>query len=183
MDSPRPRHTGAFPRECLVMAKPAGPRCNLRCSYCYYVAKSELLEEGARPMGRDLLERFIAQRFAASAGPVTHFEWHGGEPTVLGLDYFEAIVSLQRKHLPCGRRVNNGLQTNGLLIDVAWAEFLARERFSVGLSLDGPAELHDRFRRTTDRKPTQARVVKSFRLLKERGVFRSGSRIVEVASP
>ena len=86
--------------ECLVMAKPAGPRCNLRCSYCYYVGRTDLLEGGAEPMSRELLERFIAERFAASPGPVTHFEWHGGEPTLLGVEYFETIVALQRRHLP-----------------------------------------------------------------------------------
>ena len=152
--------------ECLVMAKPAGPRCNLRCSYCYYVGRTDLLEGGAEPMSRELLERFIAERFAASPGPVTHFEWHGGEPTLLGVEYFETIVALQRRHLPAARQVSNGLQTNGLLLDAGWAEFLARERFSVGLSLDGPPELHDRFRAAAGGAPTQARVVEAFRLLK-----------------
>jgi uncharacterized protein len=191
------------PRECLVMAKPAGPECNLRCSYCYYVGKKELLdgasrateaggassggaaatgasatptgaawaEAGARPMDLELLERYIAQRFAASSGPVTHFEWHGGESTLLGLKYFETIVRLQKKHRPFGRKVSNGLQTNGTLIDAAWADFLASEGFSVGLSLDGPAEMHDRYRRRVDGSPTQARVLEAFALLKERRVF------------
>ncbi|HUW40082.1 MAG TPA: radical SAM protein, partial [Rectinemataceae bacterium] len=185
------------PRECLVMAKPAGPLCNLRCSYCYYVGKTELLggdssggassggtageaEAGAAargagaeagPMDLGLLERYIAQRFAASGGPVTHFEWHGGESTLLGLEYFETIVRLQKRHRPSGRRVSNGLQTNGMLIDAAWADFLAREGFSVGLSLDGPAEMHDRYRRRVDGSPTQARVLEAFALLKERRVF------------
>jgi len=157
--------------ECLVMAKPAGPRCNLRCSYCYYVGRTELLEGGAEPMSRELLEHFIAERFAASPGPVTHFEWHGGEPTLLGVEYFETIVALQRRHLPAARQVSNGLQTNGLLLNAAWAEFLARERFSVGLSLDGPPELHDRFRAAAGGAPTQARVVEAFRLLKSRRVL------------
>jgi uncharacterized protein len=158
-------------RECLVMAKPAGARCNLRCSYCYYVGDGDPHDERNRPMSRDLLERFIVQRFAASSGPVTHFEWHGGEPTVLGLAFFATAVALQRKHLPPGRRVSNGLQTNGLLLDDEWAQFLARERFSVGLSLDGPADLHDRYRVTAVGAPTQVRVVQAFRRLKQRGVF------------
>jgi uncharacterized protein len=153
------------------MAKPAGPRCNLRCTYCYYVGKAELLGSGDQGMSRELLERFIVERYAASPGPVTHFEWHGGEPTLLGIGTFERIVALQRQHLPPGRRVSNGLQTNGLLLDSAWADFLARERFSVGLSLDGPAALHDRFRVAADGAPTQARVVEAFRLLKAHGVF------------
>ncbi len=151
------------------MAKPAGPRCNLRCLYCYYVGKTEFL--GGGPMDAALLERYIAQRLAASPGPVTHFEWHGGESTLLGMEYFETIVRLQKKHCRPGRKVSNGLQTNGILIDAAWADFLARQGFSVGLSLDGPAEMHDRYRRGIDGEPTHARVLESFGLLKERSVF------------
>jgi len=117
-------------------------------------------------MSRELLERFIASASRPPPGPVTHFEWHGGEPTLLGVEYFETIVALQRRHLPAARQVSNGLQTNGLLLDAGWAEFLARERFSVGLSLDGPPELHDRFRAAAGGAPTQARVVEAFRLLK-----------------
>lgn len=154
------------------MAKPAGPLCNLRCDYCYYVGKTELLGgEREGPMEPELLERYIAGRFAASIGPVTHFEWHGGEATLLGLDYFKLIVRLQRKHLPPGRRVSNGLQTNGLLLDEAWAAFLAAEGFSVGLSLDGPADLHDRHRRTAGGEPTQGLVLDAYRALSAQGVF------------
>lgn len=154
------------------MAKPAGPRCNMRCSYCYYVDKSEQLAGGAGgAMPEVLLERFIADRFAASPGPVTHFEWHGGEPTLLGLRYFERIVELQKRLRPAGRRVSNGIQTNGILIDDSWASFFAREGFSVGLSLDGPAEMHDQNRRFTDGRPTHAKVLESYALLKQHEVF------------
>ncbi|HTX73828.1 MAG TPA: anaerobic sulfatase maturase [Rectinemataceae bacterium] len=159
-------------RECLVMAKPAGPRCNLRCTYCYYVGKTELLPaDGGLPMDEELLERYIAGRFAASPGPTTHFEWHGGEPTLLGLDYFETIVRLQRRHLPQGRTVGNGLQTNGTLIDARWARFLAREGFSVGLSMDGPADLHDRYRVGPGGEPSHERAERAFRLLRDQAVF------------
>jgi uncharacterized protein len=143
----------------------------MRCEYCYYLDKELFFPGGLRRMPEDLLERYIFQRFDASFGPNTHFEWHGGEPTLLGLEYFRTIVRLQRKYQPDGRTFSNGLQTNGLLIDDAWAEFLAKERFSVGLSLDGPAEFHDGFRKTKDGRPTQSRVVHAFRLLKERRVF------------
>lgn len=157
--------------ECLVMAKPIGPRCNMRCVYCYYLDKEQLFPEGLRPMPEDLLERYIAERFEASPGPNTHFEWHGGEPTLLGLEYFRTIVRLQRQYKPDERTFSNGLQTNGLLIDEAWADFLAKERFSVGLSLDGPPEFHDVFRKTGGGLPTQSRIVHTFGLLKERRVF------------
>lgn len=118
-----------------------------------------------------LLRRFITQRFAASPGPVTHFEWHGGEPTLLGRDYFQRVVFLQKSSNPDGRQVTNGLQTNGLLLDENWAAFLKQERFSVGLSLDGPDDLHDMFRKTADGGPTHSRVVEAFELLAGHGVF------------
>jgi uncharacterized protein len=171
MDSPQARSTQAANRECLVMAKPAGPRCNMACAYCYYLGKEAVLPKGPGRLPVDMLETYIQQRLQASSGPVVHFEWHGGEPTLLGLDYFRSIVRMQREHLPPGRKVSNGLQTNGSLLDGAWSSFLAREGFSVGLSLDGPAPLHDAFRRSTDGGPTHARVERAYTLLKERGVF------------
>jgi uncharacterized protein len=158
-------------RECLVMAKPAGPRCNMRCVYCYYIGKEAVLPRGPGRLPIDQLERYIEQRIASSLAPTVHFEWHGGEPTLLGLDYFRSIVRMQRAHLPPGRSVTNGLQTNGYVLDGAWAGFLAREGFSVGLSLDGPADLHDAFRRSAQGGPTHARVERAYGLLRERGVF------------
>lgn len=158
------------------MAKPGGSRCNMACGYCYYLGRGA---SGPAPgpalpppvLPDHLLESFIAQRIAASPGPVTHFEWHGGEPTLLGLDWFRRMVRVQKRHCPPGRRITNGLQTNGLLIDEAWARFLAREGFSVGLSLDGNAEMHDLYRKRPDGAPTQARVLRSFEILAKEGVF------------
>jgi uncharacterized protein len=158
-------------QECLVMAKPGGPRCNLRCAYCYYLDKEKIFLPGPHRMPEELLEKFIIQRFEASPGPNTHFEWHGGEPTLLGLEYFRTIAQLQRKHVPPGQTVSNGLQTNGLLIDDEWAAFLASEGFSVGLSLDGPIDLHDCFRKTAGGVPTHTGVVGAFHLLKKHRVF------------
>ncbi|MFI5369125.1 MAG: anaerobic sulfatase maturase, partial [Spirochaetia bacterium] len=169
MDSTQPRQERS--RECLVMAKPAGPRCNMRCAYCYYIGKDAVLGRGPGRLPTDLLERFIDQRLQSSREAVVHFEWHGGEPTLLGLDYFRTIVRMQRAHLPPGRTVSNGLQTNGYLLNGAWASFLAAEGFSVGLSLDGPADQHDAFRRSADGGPTHARVERAYALLKERDVF------------
>ncbi len=157
--------------ECLVMAKPGGPRCNMRCSYCYYIDKEKDFPKGTMQMPENLLETFIEQRLEASPGPNTHFEWHGGEPTLLGLDYFKMITRLQHKYKPEGRTISNGLQTNGLLLDEEWAEFLAKEGFSVGLSLDGPDEFHDRFRKTSSRVNTHIQVEKAFHLLKKYHVF------------
>jgi uncharacterized protein len=143
----------------------------MACGYCYYLGKEAVLPKGPGRLPLDLLERYIEQRLQASSGTVIHFEWHGGEPTLLGLDYFRSVVRMQRAHLPPGRRVSNGLQTNGFLLDGAWASFLAGEGFSVGLSLDGPAELHDVFRKSADGRPTHARVEQAYALLRKGGVF------------
>jgi uncharacterized protein len=178
----------------LVMAKPAGPRCDLRCSYCYYVGNETALRGGAtgraeaaaKPPGRmseELLERYISQRFEAALraqapGPAAggsgrlavHFEWHGGEPTLLGLDYFKRIARIERRLAPPGLSFTNGLQTNGLSLNGAWADFLAGEGWSAGLSLDGPAEVHDGCRRTADGAPTHARVLGAYEILARRRV-------------
>lgn len=153
------------------MAKPAGPRCNFRCAYCYYLGKAANLPKAPGRMDRGLLELYIAQRLESSPGPVTHFEWHGGEPTLLGLEYFRTIVEIQKRLRPEGRRISNAIQTNGSLIDRGWAGFLARESFSVGLSLDGPARFHNAYRKTSAGGASHHMVMRAWRLLRERGVF------------
>ncbi len=158
-------------REFQVFVKPTGALCNLDCRYCYYLKKSALYPDGEPPrMPDDLLEEYIVQHIAACPTSTILFAWHGGEPTLLGLDYFRRIVALQRKHLPPGRRILNGIQTNGTLLDEAWCRFLAAEGFFVGLSLDGPRELHDRYRVTKGRQPTHQRVMQSWRLLQSHRV-------------
>jgi len=153
------------------MAKPGGPGCNLACAYCYYLPKAGMFSPQAPgPMSEELLGSFIRQRLELSPGPVTHFEWHGGEPTLLGLDYFRRIVALQRTHCPPGRTISNGLQTNGTLLDDAWGRFLRREGFSVGLSLDGPAACHDAHRQSSAGKTTHRLVIRTLQLLQRHGV-------------
>ena len=168
--------------ECLVMAKPIGPRCNMRCGYCYYLSKEGLVPRHPGRMPQEILERYIAQRLEASPGPITHFEWHGGEPTLLGLEYFRQIVRIQNKLRPPGRTITNGLQTNGILLNEAWADFLSQEAFSVGLSLDGPAGLHDAYRRTTEGGPTHHRVTRAFGILKRKSVFTNVLCVVHKAN-
>ena len=156
------------PREFQVFAKPAGALCNLDCHYCYYLAKQDLYPDRPSPRMPDrLLEEYIVQHLDASSGSqAANFSWHGGEPTVLGLDYFRRIVALQRKHQRPGLPVTNGVQTNGCLLDEDWCRFLAAEGFSVGLSLDGPEDLHDGYRVTKGGKPTHKLAVRAFRLLR-----------------
>ena len=121
-------------------------------------------------MPEDTLEEYIVQHIDASPEPVIRFSWHGGEPTVLGLDYFRKIVALQHKHQPPNRRIVNGIQTNGTLLDEAWCRFFAKEGFAVGLSLDGPEEMHDRYRVTKDQKPTHKQTMQGYKLLQKYNV-------------
>jgi len=151
------------PQRFQVFVKPVGPVCNLACRYCYYVGKTGLCADGARPRMTDgLLEEYITQHIKASRSQEIRFSWHGGEPTLLGLEGFRTVVELQRKHLPPGRRIVNGLQTNGTFLDDDWCRFLSAERFAVGLSLDGPAELHDALRVTRSGNPTHQQVSQAF---------------------
>lgn len=153
-----------------MMAKPAGAACNLRCSYCYYTEKSALTPEARRPFMSDAtLEEFIRQYIAASTSPEVQFTWHGGEATVRPLDFYKRAVELQKKW-SFGKTVSNSLQTNGLLLNDDWCAFLRREGWLVGVSIDGPEEFHDEYRRTADDKPSFQRVLKGIRMLERHGV-------------
>jgi uncharacterized protein len=155
-------------REFQIFAKPAGAVCNLDCHYCYYL-KKELLYPESRSfrMPDDLLDEYIVQHIAAVPGPDILFSWHGGEPMVLGLDYFRRVVELQREHCPAGKHVANGIQTNGVLLTDEWCRFLAAESFGVGLSLDGPEALHDAYRVTKDQGATHQQVMRGYRKLRQ----------------
>ena len=150
-----------------VFAKPVGARCNLECSYCYYLDKSELLaESGMHRMSDDLLEMYILQHIQASSAQTVFFSWHGGEPTLAGLDYFRRIAELQKKHLPANRAVLNGIQTNGTLLNEEWCRFLKMENFMVGISLDGPENFHSINRFRKDGKSSFAEVLRAYQFLK-----------------
>ena len=154
-----------------VFAKPAGPACNLACRYCYYLEKRSLYRDsGLLRMPDDLMEDYIVQHLQASPDEVIRFSWHGGEPTLAGLDFFRKAVALQKKHRPAGRTIANGLQTNGLLLNDEWGRFLSGEGFSVGLSLDGPQELHDLNRKTAGDGPSFDLAMRGYELLRKHGV-------------
>lgn len=158
-------------REFQIFAKPTGSICNLGCRYCYYLKKEHLYPKGESfRMTDDILETFIVQLINASPDPVIRFSWHGGEPTVLGLDYFRKVVALQRKHQPPRQRITNDIQTNGILLDEEWCRFLEAEGFTVGFSLDGPQEMHDTYRVTRGQKPTYEQVMCGYSLLQQHRV-------------
>ncbi|MBU4563805.1 MAG: anaerobic sulfatase maturase [Desulfarculus sp.] len=153
-----------------IIAKPAGPQCNLACRYCFYLEKVRLNPRPApRRMPPPVLESFIRQYIRAQDFPEVSFAWQGGEPTLLGVDFFAQVVALQARYAQ-GKKISNSLQTNGVLLDDRWGEFLARHDFLVGLSLDGPPHMHDVFRRDPRGGPTFERVMRGLGFLNKHGV-------------
>jgi uncharacterized protein len=153
------------------MAKPIGPLCNLACDYCYYLGKTSLFPAGERyRMSDEVLEAHVRSVFEASSGPLVCFAWHGGEPTLAGLDFFRRAVELQQRHLPEGWSCLNNLQTNGTRLDDGWCSFLAENGFAVGVSIDGPARFHDRSRPDRRGLPSHARVMRGLARLRAHGI-------------
>jgi uncharacterized protein len=127
------------------MAKPVGPICNLNCTYCFYLDKDRFYGKRQYRMSDQVLEEYIKQYIQASQVPAVSFAWQGGEPTLLGVEFFRKAVELQKKYAD-GKQISNAFQTNGTLLDDQWGEFLSKEQFLIGLSIDGPKELHDHYR-------------------------------------
>lgn len=153
-----------------LMTKPIGSRCNLDCHYCFYLEKEKLYTDaGGMRMKPEVLETYVRDYIAAQPGEAVSFAWQGGEPTLLGVEFYRTAVALQAKYAR-GKRIENAFQTNGVLLDDAWGEFLAQHRFLVGVSIDGPAHLHDAYRVDKGGKPTFARVMAGMQMLKKHGV-------------
>ena len=154
-----------------VFVKPVGAACNLGCQYCYYLEKQQLYpDKQGFCMPDDLLEEYIIQHIKASSGPEIFFSWHGGEPTLAGLQFFKRVVELQKKQVPENWIVINGLQTNGTLLNQEWCRFLKEEHFVVGISLDGPENIHSIFRFRKDGKACFDDVIRGYRLLRQYGI-------------
>jgi len=153
------------------MAKPTGARCNCDCDYCFFLKKERLYPGSDFRMSDEVMESYVRQMVEAHA-PLGEVEiaWQGGEPTLMGIDFFRRAVEAEKRHARPGQRVTNSFQTNGLLVDEDWCRFLREAGFLVGLSLDGPRELHDAYRRDKAGKPIFDRVVRAARLMQEHGV-------------
>jgi uncharacterized protein len=148
-----------------VMLKPAGPSCNLNCTYCYYLEKKKLYpEEKEFRMSEEILENFIRQFIEAHQVPAVTFTWQGGEPTLMGLDFFEKSIELQRKYSG-GKKIENAFQTNGTRLNDDWCKFFKDNNFLVGISIDGAEHNHDHYRKTVSGGPTFKRVMKGIDLL------------------
>ena len=153
-----------------VLIKPAGPDCNMRCRYCFYLEKAAQFPDVKRHRMTPAILREVVRQVMGQGDQQVSFGWQGGEPTLMGLSFFEQAVNDQIRYGRPGQICGNGLQTNGLLIDSQWACFLAESRFLVGLSLDGPEHVHNRYRLLKNRQPSWSRVVRARDELLEAGV-------------
>ncbi len=153
------------------MAKPSGPDCNLGCTYCFYLEKAAFYpQKNPHRMSEATLEAYVREYIAAVPEErEVEFTWQGGEPTLLGLNFYRHIVALQRQY-GRGRRIANSFQTNGLLLDENWCAFFKEHDFLIGLSLDGPADIHDEYRRTKSGQPSHALVMRALGFLQRHGV-------------
>ncbi|MEK7767023.1 MAG: anaerobic sulfatase maturase [bacterium] len=153
------------------MTKPTGAICNLDCTYCFYLEKEKLYPgRGSYKMTDATLEAYVRQYIEGQDAAEITFAWQGGEPTLMGLEFFRRAVALQRRYCPSGKTVKNAFQTNGTLLDDAWGSFLKSEGFLVGLSIDGPRELLDLYRVDKGGKPTFDSVMRGLVVLKRHGV-------------
>ena len=158
-------------REFQIFAKPVGSTCNLSCNYCYYQGNKSLYPDADHiPMTEYILEKYIIQHIKASTETIINFSWHGGEPLLAGIEFYRKVLRLQSFHKPVGKLVLNGIQTNGTLIDEEWCRFLSENNFIIGISIDGPPELHNILRTAKDFSPTCQMVINGFQLLKKHGV-------------
>ncbi|HEY7939579.1 MAG TPA: radical SAM protein, partial [Acidimicrobiales bacterium] len=153
-----------------VLAKPTGPICNLDCEYCFFLSKEALYPGDRFRMGDELLDTYIRQLLESHTTPEVTIAWQGGEPTLMGVDHFRRAIELVEQYRRPGQTVEHTIQTNGTLLTDEWCELLAEHHFLVGISIDGPPELHDRYRVDKKGRPTYDRVVRGLDLLKQHGV-------------
>ena len=157
------------PQAFNIMIKPAGSLCNLRCRYCYYLDKADIYGGKEPRMTYEMLETFIREYIAANDVPEVLFNWHGGEPLLMGLDFYRKAIQLQKKYAS-GKRIRNALQTNATLVTAEWAAFFRENGFLIGVSLDGPKDVHDCYRAGKGGGSTSERVVKGIAELYKAGV-------------
>ena len=159
-----------FSHPMYIMLKPAGSLCNLRCKYCYYLEKSKLYDDNKNHVITDaLLEKFIKEYIEAQTIPQVLFTWHGGETLMRPISFYRRALELQRYYAR-GRQIDNSIQTNGILLNDEWCRFFKENNFLVGVSIDGPQEFHDEYRRTATGKPSFRQVMKGIDLLNKYGV-------------
>jgi uncharacterized protein len=155
------------PKPFSLMTKPAGSLCNLNCSYCFYLEKHKLYSDPVPTRMSDrLLEEYIFQYIDSQPISEVHFVWQGGEPCLMGIDFYKKALALQRKYA-AGKQIENAFQTNGILLNDEWCRFFHDNRFLVGISIDGPKALHDKYRLTRKNGSTFEKVIQAVELLKK----------------
>ncbi len=159
-----------LPQAFHIMAKPTGSACNLHCDYCFFLKKEKLYPGSSFRMSDEVHEAYIRQLLEAHQVPQVTVAWQGGEPTLMGLDFFRRSVELQKKYQKPGTRIENTFQTNGILLNDEWCQFFHQNSFLIGLSLDGPQKLHDLYRKDRGGQGTFERVLKAARLLQQNRV-------------
>ncbi len=159
-----------FSKPLYVMLKPVGSRCNLNCDYCYYLEKANLYsDDNTHVMSEILLEKFTKQYIEAQSISQIMFTWHGGETLMRPLSFYKKAIELQKKY-GAGRQIDNTIQTNGTLLNDEWCKFFKENNFLVGISIDGPQEFHDEYRRDKMGRPSFHKVMKGIKLLQKHGV-------------
>lgn len=153
-----------------LLIKPASADCNLRCEYCFYLEKCGIYPETTQHRMNDAVLEQMIKSYMATPQPVYAFGWQGGEPTLMGTDFFRKVTGYQEKHGRSGKTVANGLQTNATRINDEMAQLFKRYRFLLGCSLDGPAKIHDRYRLTIGGRPTHAKVLDGIETLRRHDV-------------
>jgi len=153
-----------------VLTKPTGAVCNLDCKYCFFLSKEELYPNSRFRMTDDILERYVRQQVESQQDPEVTISWQGGEPTLMGLDFFRHSVELAQRYKRPEQTLRYTIQTNGTLLDKDWCAFLRQNRFLVGLSIDGPPKLHDLYRVDKGGHPTSAKVIHAARLMQRHEV-------------
>ena len=158
-------------REFQVFVKPVGAKCNLNCQYCYYLDKANIYKQKESAiMPDEVLEKYIIRHIQANTETNMFFSWHGGEPVMAGLDFFRKVVRLQKKYKPSDRKIINGIQTNATLLNESWCRFFKEEGFFVGVSIDGPERLHNKFRVSKDNTGSFKNTLKGYELLRKHNV-------------
>lgn len=158
------------PKGLHILAKPAGPSCNLNCEYCFYLEKQALFDNAkSHRMSDKVLQAYISKYITSQPAPVVEFVWQGGEPTLLGIDFFKKVIEYQRPYAD-SRTIVNSLQTNGTLLTDKWCEFLKDHNFLVGISIDGPEDIHNQYRKYANGRKSFDTVKRGLRLLQKHGV-------------
>jgi uncharacterized protein len=152
-----------------TMVKPIGSLCNMDCHYCYYLDKAQLYSKTPSKLDDTLLETYIREYIQSNEIPVVTFAWHGGEPLLAGLEFYKRALDYQQKYKG-EKQIDNVIQTNGLLLNETWCDFFKANKFLLGISIDGPRDIHDAFRVDKGGNPTFERVIAAIELMKSKGL-------------